>query len=114
MVSNGKYISLDNGDMGRRVPVAARLDLLPVADLAGVPPLAHVDVLLFKRLRLVLDVVLQGHDEALAHDLGDGDGVVKVALHHFLLEEGARWHVEGFPLPIQSISLSFNIKKKQH
>ena len=85
--------------MGRSVPVAAWLDLLPVANLARVPPLAHVDVLLLKGLRLVLNVVLQGHDEALAHDFGDGDGVVKVALHHLLLEEGARGHVEGFPLP---------------
>ena len=57
-------------DMVRRVPVAGGLDLLPVADLAGVAPLAHKDVLLLESLRAVLEVVLHRHHVAFAQHLG--------------------------------------------
>ena len=55
--------------MLRRVPEAGGLDLLPVADLARVAPLAHKDVLLLEALGAVLEVIPDRHHVALAQHL---------------------------------------------
>ncbi len=55
--------------MIRRVPIGGGFDLLPVADLAGVAPLAHEDVLLFKSLGAELEVVLHAHHIAFPQHL---------------------------------------------
>ncbi len=64
-----RHISRHNGHVIRRVPIGGGLDLLPVADLAGVAPFAHEDVLLFESLGAELEVVLHAHHVALPQHL---------------------------------------------
>ena len=48
-----------------------------------------------------LEVVLDGHDEALAHDLSERAAVLEVALEDLLLQELPGGHVEGLVWPVE-------------
>jgi hypothetical protein len=68
-IGQQRHIPRHNGHVIRRVPIGGGLDLLPVADLAGVAPLAHEDVLLFESLGAELEVVLHAHHVAFPQHL---------------------------------------------
>ena len=71
-----RFIPLDNLNIRRIIPETIGLNLLPVSNLARVPPFTHKNILLLKALRFRFEVVLVGHDDTLALDLADGDGAV--------------------------------------
>ena len=84
--------------MIRSFPESSGFNLLPVSLLAGVLPLSDINVLFFKTFWFVLEIILDRHNITFSKYGADGDRLMKISSHHFLLVESSCGNVESFSL----------------